>query len=82
MSVFKCDFVFSAEFDGDVGDRRSSAGPWLGGGSGRAGRTAAAGAAHLHHVQGEKQQSPSGASVKLSVFPGAGEPCCRCLTVV
>lgn len=27
----------------------------MGGGSGCAGRTAAAGAAHLHHVQGEEQ---------------------------
>lgn len=52
----KC--VFSGERVGPVGGRRPSARPGMGGGSGCAGGTAAAGSAHLHHVQGETALHP------------------------
>lgn len=50
-----CVCVFAGERVGGVGGGAPPVGAGLGGGSGGAGRPAAAGAAHLHHVQGEQQ---------------------------
>lgn len=51
---------------GGVGERAPAARPGLGGGSGRPGRAAAAGLAHLHHVQGETKAVASAAAAAAS----------------